>query len=67
MPELHLHPKEGGRSAYGTRLAPTDKIQRGDVYPSDDGTWKPCDPSWIGMEVREIGSGLIVRLSSLPH
>ncbi len=68
FPPRHEHPlRKNGKVVFGKKLKPSERISAGDFYPSDDGTWRECDPAWYGMEARDIAPfGVIVKRWKKP-
>ncbi|MBI4088839.1 hypothetical protein HY415_01960 [Candidatus Kaiserbacteria bacterium] len=58
---IHQHPQDAEEMVVGRRLQPGEKLKEGDVYDSEDGTWKPVPKQFIGSTVKGNYSGTLIR------
>jgi hypothetical protein len=55
-----------GEIVFGIQLKPGEKIQKGDVYDSETGSWEPFHPHMEGMILKE-SSNICIRKSKTSN
>ena len=58
--DIHFHPQNNQQYTFGKLRRSPETVKRGDVFAADSGRWESCPPEWIGQDVGDFTSTMIV-------